>query len=100
MVKLVLLFKKPLNESSFEASYVENLAALEKMPGILKQQANMVVGGPLGASPYYRLLEFYFENMAALDAAMTSPEGKLAGQQLMAYAGRWVELLFVDVFEG
>lgn len=99
MVKLVLLFKKPADEDSFEKGYVSNLAQLEKMPGVIRQQANMVVGSPLGASPYYRLLEFYFENMDALDAAMTSPEGREAGQGLIAYAGKLVDLLFVDVFE-
>ncbi|MBI5929536.1 MAG: EthD family reductase [Chloroflexi bacterium] len=99
MVKLVLLFKHPRDENTFEEGYVRTLPLLEKMPGILRRQANMVLGGPFGSSPYYRILEFYFDSYATLDTAMTSPQGVAAGQALMEYAGNQVELLFVDVFE-
>ena len=99
MVKLVLLFKRPRNEMDFETGYVKNLAMLEKMPGIKRRQANMVWGGPGGDASIYRILEFYFEDRAALDTAMTSPAGTEAGRDLMDYAGDVVELLFVDVFE-
>lgn len=99
MVKLLLLFKKPADEAAFENGYNHNLALLEQMPGILRRQANMVLGSPSGAATYYRMLEFYFENFEALDHAMTSPEGVAAGQDLMGYADGLVELLFVDVFE-
>lgn len=99
MIKLVLLYKHPTDQAEFERHYVTNLAQLEKMPGIIRRQANMVVGGPAGAATYYRILEFYFEDRAALDRAMTSPQGTEAGQGLMDYAADLVELLFVDVFE-
>jgi uncharacterized protein (TIGR02118 family) len=99
MVKLVLLFKRPADEIQFEAKYNANLALLEKMPGILRRQANIVWGGPGGDSQIYRILEFYFDDRAALDSALTSPAGAEAGQDLMAYAADVVELLFVDVFE-
>jgi len=99
MVKLLLLFKQPADLATFEDRYADNLGLLERMPNIRRRQANMVLGGPLGRSPYYRLLEFYFDDYAALDAALTSPQGVEAGKDLMAYAGHLVELLFVDVFE-
>jgi uncharacterized protein (TIGR02118 family) len=99
MVKLVLLFKKPADESAFEEGYADNLALLERMPNIIRQQANMVLGSPGGVSPYYRILEFYFEDFDKLDAAITSPQGVEAGRDLMKYAGGIVELVFVDVFE-
>lgn len=99
MVKLVLLFKRPRDENAFEAGYVRTLPLLESMPGIVRRQANMVLGSPFGASPYYRILELYFDSFEVMDAAMTSPEGVAAGQALMGYAGNLVELIFVDVFE-
>lgn len=99
MVKLVLLFKKPENQEEFEQHYVRNLVLLEKMPGILRRQANMVLGSPNGASPYYRMLELYFEDFDAMDAALTSKVGVVAGEQLMKTVGSLVELVFVDVFE-
>lgn len=99
MVKLMILYKHPHDENAFEEGYVRNLALLEQLPGIVRRQANMVRGGPAGQSPYYRGLELYFENFEALDAAMTSPAGSAAGQDLVAYTGGEIELLFVDVFE-
>jgi uncharacterized protein (TIGR02118 family) len=99
MVKLIILYKHPIDENTFEEGYNRNLALLEKLPGIVRRQANMVTGGPTGISPYYRILELYFEDFAALDSAMTSPEGVQAGRDLVAYAGKLAELLFVDVFE-
>lgn len=99
MVKLVLLFKHPEDVDRFEKIYNRNLNLLEKMPGIKRRQANTVLGGPMGKTPYYRILEFYFEDFKALDAAMTSLEGQVAGQQLVNTVGNLVELLFVDVFE-
>ena len=99
MVKLMLIFKHPSDEEAFELGYVQTLALLEKMPNILRQQANMVLGSPLGEAPYYRLLEFYFEDYPLLDAAMRSPAGVEAGKALMGYAADVVEVLFVDVLE-
>ncbi len=99
MVKLMLLFKRPANEMAFEARYADNLALLERLPNILRRQANMVLGSPQGESPYYRILELYFDDFLALDAALTSPAGKEAGRDLMQYAGDVVELVFADVFE-
>ena len=99
MVKLVLLYKRPPDEIQFEARYNATLALLEKMPGIIRRQANIVWGGPGGEPEIYRILEFYFEDRPALDSALTSPAGAKAGKDLMAYAGDVVELLFVDVFE-
>ncbi len=99
MVKLLLLFRKPINEFLFEADYVKNLALLERLPGIVRRQANMVLGSPMEKSPYYRMLELYFEDFEALDAALTSEAGLAAGRQLMQTVGDLVELVFVDVFE-
>ncbi len=99
MVKLLILFKQPHNEADFEAHYVNNLALLEQLPGIIRRQANMVLGSPTGKSTYYRMLELYFEDFDALDAALTSEAGIAAGSQLMQTVGDLVELVFVDVFE-
>jgi len=98
MVKLTILFHQPGDETTFEDRYNKNLALLEQMPGIRRRQACMVLGGPAGKSPFYRILEFYFDDYAALDAALLSPQGRTAGGDLMQFA-RDAELIFADVFE-
>src|SRR5258708_33598728 len=98
MVKLTILYKVPNDEHVFEDHYNQNLALLEQMPGIRRRQACMVLGSPAGKSPYYRILEFYFDDYAALDAALVSPQGRTAGGDLMQFA-RDDALVFADVFE-
>lgn len=99
MVKLVILYHQPADQQLFENRYNSNLALLERMQGIRRRQAGMVLGAPAGQTPIYRILELYFDDFDALDNAMLSEEGRAAGQDLMQFAGRETQLLFVEVFE-
>jgi uncharacterized protein (TIGR02118 family) len=99
MIKLVMLFKHPPNTNSFELGYTRNLDLLKKMPGLRRVQVGAVLGGPSGETDYYRILELHFDDFTALDAALTSPQGVAAGKDLIAYAGKSVELLFVETSE-
>jgi uncharacterized protein (TIGR02118 family) len=99
MVKLVLLFKRAAVHANFDLGYRRNLDLLKKMPGVQRIQESNVIGGPAGETAYHRIVEVFFENFDALDAALTSPEGVAAGKDLMAFGGSDVELLFVEVIE-
>ena len=99
MIKLTLLFQQPSDIEDFETHYNQSLAMLEKMPGIRRRQACVVLGSPAGQSPFYRILEFYFDDRDALDQAMLSDAGVSAGRYLVSFAGRRVDLLFAEVFE-
>jgi uncharacterized protein (TIGR02118 family) len=99
MVKLVILYQQPADPQTFENRYNSNLALLERMEGIRRRQAGMVLGAPTGQPSIYRTLELYFDDFDALDKAMLSEEGRAAGQDLMQFAGHDTQLLFVEVFE-
>jgi uncharacterized protein (TIGR02118 family) len=104
MVKLTILFRipdpnAPSSEETFEANYVKNLALMEQLPGIRRRQANVVLGNPAGRSPYARMLELYFDDFEALDQALTSPQGRAAGQDLLTFMGKDAELIFSEVYE-
>jgi uncharacterized protein (TIGR02118 family) len=99
MVKLVLLFKQAPANANFDLHLRRNQALLEKMPGVVRIQENKVLGGPKGEPTYQLIQEVFFEDFAALDAALTSPEGVAAGKDLMSFAGENVELLFVEAIE-
>jgi uncharacterized protein (TIGR02118 family) len=99
MVKLVLLFKHAAVDANFELHFRRNQALLGKMPGAIRVQENKVLGSPAGETTYQWILEVFFEDFGALDAALTSPEGVTAGKDLMAFAGDNVELLFVEAVE-
>jgi len=99
MVKMTILFRQPLSEATFEQSYVEALALVEKMPNIQRRQACLVIGSPAGSSPYCRMLELYFEDNDQMDAALRSAEGTAAGTFLMRTFGHTLEIIFADVYE-
>jgi uncharacterized protein (TIGR02118 family) len=99
MVKLTILYRTPIHVETFEDRYAQNLALLEQLPGLRRRQANVVLGSPAGKSPYTRLLELYFDDFTALDQALTSPEGRAAGSDLIQFAGKDTELIFSEVFE-
>ncbi len=98
MVKLSILYRRPADEPAFEAQYNQNLALMEKLPGIQRRQAGLVLGSPSGQSPYRRILELYFTDFPTLDQALLSTEGRAAGAHLMTFA-RDAEVIFSEVFE-
>ncbi|NJL56351.1 EthD family reductase [bacterium] len=92
MFKFMLLFHQPGANPHFEDSYNDLLALIERMPGIQRRQVSSVVGSPSGASPYYRVLEVYYADRAALESSLLSAAGQEAGGQLAhfpAAQSRW-----------
>jgi len=70
------------------------------MPDIQRRQVVNVVGSPKGAAPYYRILEVYFADKAALDASLRSPAGQDAGSELgRRFIAGTYETLFSEIYE-
>ncbi len=44
-------------------------------------------------------MKLYFETMEALNASVSSPEGKAAAKDLMSFAGDVVSMMFAEVVE-
>ncbi len=100
MVKLVALYKKPADTQAFEQHYAEvHLPLMQKVPGIVKTEMTHFFAGPTGEPPFYMMFEAYFNDRAALDAAMKSPENRAAGKDLMSFAKDIVQVMFADAKE-
>lgn len=98
MVKLIALYKKPENVAEFEKRYFEeHIPLANKMPGLRRVEISRMVGSPMGESPYHLMAELYFDNMDALKAAMSSPEGKEAGKNIMSFAKEITTMIFAEV---
>jgi len=93
------VFYQPDDISSFENTYNDLLALVERMPDIKRRQVINVVGSPQGASPYYRILEVYFEDQPTMQAAMLSPSGQEAGAEITKLSTTTYEMIFAEVFE-
>lgn len=98
MVKLVAIYRKPENVESFDQHYYNIHTPLaEKMPGLLKLEVNKIYGTPMGESDLHLIAEMYFETKEALADALSSPEGRSAGKDLMGFAGKLVTMHFAEV---
>lgn len=100
MVKLVAVFKKPADLTSFEEHYEKVLLPLiSKMPGMKRLEISRVTGAPMSQPQFYRMAEMYFEDQKALNAAVISQEGMAAAKDLMGFARDIVHMFFAEVKE-
>ena len=98
MVKLVALYKKPADVDAFETHYREIHAPLaRKMPGLKRLEVSHMTGSPAGEPKFYMTAELYFDDKAAMFAALGSDEGKAAAKDVMAFAGDIIHMMFADV---
>ena len=100
MIKLIALYKKPQDVEAFEYHYAHvHLHLLEKIPGIRKTEWSRITAAPTGEAPYYMMYEMYFDDMAAYQAAMKSPENLAAGQDLLSFAKDIVTMMMAEAYE-
>ena len=98
MVKFIAIYRKPENVEDFDKHYNEVHAPLAaKMPGLIKLEVNKIYGTPMGESDLHLIAEMYFETKEAMVQALSSPEGKAAGKDLMGFAGKVVSMHFAEV---
>ena len=99
MIKFVVQFRQPTDMNNFENAYNDFLALVENMPNIVRRQVVHITGSPLGQSPYYRALELYFDTVDTMRAALMTPAGQEAGNELARFAENSFEVFFAEVFE-
>lgn len=100
MHKLVVVIRGAEGSERLERRWSEDFVPLaEKMPGLRRVLVGHVIGSPAGPADAVLVHELIFDDLDALQAAMTSPEGQAAGQSLMRFAGDRAELFFAEHHE-
>ncbi len=101
MVKLVAVYSKPDDPAAFDKHYFEtHLPLAKKMPGLVRSEIERPTGSPVpGTKMPHLVAHLYFEDAAARQAALGSPEGQAAAKDLMGFAGKYVRMIFCDVVE-
>lgn len=99
MIQLSVLYGQPQDSAAFDRYYHERHATLvQKIPGLKGFVANKPAPlNPQEQSPYYLIGQLYFESMAALQAALQSPEGQAAAGDLQNFATGGAALLAGEV---
>jgi uncharacterized protein (TIGR02118 family) len=100
MVKLVALYKRPVDTAEFDRHYdTVHTPLVQKYPGLRKFETTRLTGAPLGEARYHLMAEMSFDSKDAMDAALASPEGKAVARDLMSFASGIVTVFFGDVEE-
>ena len=98
MAQVVALYKKPADAASFDAYYHANhVPKAKKLPGLRRYDVSTgPVASSAGESAYHLVAVLTFDSMAAIQAALGSPEGQAAAGDLGNFAQAGVELLMFD----
>ena len=94
MIILNALYKKPSNIEAFHTHYDRvHIPLVEKVPGLLKAEVEMVTATYAGEKDgFYMLTRMYYENDESFKAAMKSPENAATGKDLRNFAQAGVSL--------
>ena len=98
MAKLVALYRKPSNAAVFDAYYVStHVPIAKKISGLRRYEVSAgPVATPQGDSPYHLAVILSFDSMAAIQQALSSPEGQAAAGDLANFAQAGVELFIFE----
>jgi len=99
VVKIITLYRTPADAAAFERWYQQHLARIERLPNLRRVEVSRIWGTPAGGSPFHLMVELYFEDRAALEAALRSPEAVDASADLSRFAAGQVLVMFADAFE-
>lgn len=89
MYKLIILFGQPANPLDFLTGWQAFLHMAEQMPGLRRETVSLVedVIYDGGKPRPFKIHELYFDDRAALDAALASAAGQQAGEWLHQFTG-------------
>lgn len=96
MHKLIILIGEAADTPEFHENWPRFLHRAEQMPGLLREASVQVEARLYGPWNVRMIHELYFESRQALDAAMRSLEGKMAGATLQDITGGKFTLLIAE----
>lgn len=99
MIKITVLYGHPVDAAAFEAYYFStHMPLVGKINGVVKAETTKFLTGFDGLKPpYYRLVDFYFNNLEELQAALRSPEGTATTEDLQNFASGGLTILMGEV---
>jgi len=98
MARLVVMYGIPKDAAAFDKYYGETHAPLaKKIPGLRKYEISRgPVATPAGPSDMHLVAILQFDDLAAIQRGLTSPEGQAAAGDLANFATGGVDLYMFD----
>ena len=99
MLKVTVLYGPPTDPAAFEDHYANTHVPLAaKMPNVARFEASRVIATPDGGDPpFYRIAELWFETQEAMQASMSSPEGRETVADIGNFATGGATVVISDV---
>ena len=101
MAKVLALYKTPADAAAFDAYYHSTHVPLAKtLPGLRCYEVSTgAIATPAGEAPLHLVAVLTFDSLAAIQAALGSPEGAATAGDLGNFAQAGVDLLMFDTKE-
>jgi uncharacterized protein (TIGR02118 family) len=101
MAQVVVMYKTPKDAAAFDKHYDElHIPLAKKIPGLRKYEVSKgTVATPGGPSGFHLIATLYFDDLAAVKAGMSSPEGKAAGADVAKFATGGADMIMFDTTE-
>ena len=96
MHKLVILIDQLDDEARFDEMWPEFLHISERMPGLIREATCRVENILYGAHQPALLHELFFESLEDIQKALSSDEGRSAGELLQRMTGGRMSLFIAD----
>ena len=101
MAQLVVMYKTPKDTAAFDKYYFEkHIPIAKKIPGLRKYEVSQgPVASPAGPSGLHLIAILTFDNLAAIQAAFASAEGRATAADVPTFASGGVDMIFFDTRE-
>ena len=88
MAKMVVIYRTPKDVEAFNRHYFDvHVPLAKKIPGLRKYEISQgPIATPVGAQDVHLVGILYFDDMAAIQTAFSSPEGQAAGADRRRFA--------------
>ena len=98
MLRAFILYGQPNDPAAFDRYYRDtHIGLAQRFPGLRRYTISGGLQAVQGKSPYRLVAELDFDNRAAFDAALASPEGQAAVDDLSNFATGGVTMLTCEV---
>jgi len=101
LIKLTVLYGQPKDPAAFERYYIDTHTPIAlKVKGLRRFEISRVLATADGSpSPFYRTADLYFDDTAAMQKALTSPEGQAAAGDIPNFASGGATMLVCECQE-
>jgi uncharacterized protein (TIGR02118 family) len=101
MAELVVMYKTPKDLAAFDKHYFEkHVPIAKKIPGLRKYKVSQgPVATPGGPSAFHLIATLTFDDLAAIQAAFASAEGKAAAADVGTFATGGADMILYDTKE-